>query len=111
MTDRGQPPRGLDQDEIEQFERACLEHVRLLLAPGAALRDEMEHTAHKRPLSIELDREHGPAAIVAEVQHADGQTWTERVLIWSPDPTPPNPRVPHEVREVALTIAVGIAEP
>jgi hypothetical protein len=107
----GLPPRGVSRQDARRFESECLEHVRTMLAPGAALRTTMERVAGKRLLSIEIDQERSPVDIVIAFEDRSGNRCARRYPVWGLDPVPPNPYAPHEAREVALVIAANAAEP
>jgi hypothetical protein len=106
----GRPPAGYTLDEIAAFEDCCLAHVKEALAPGAALRTEMERVSHKDLISIELERDDTPMIVTTFVM-PDGSTGVQKSAIWGLDPVPPDPRNLNEARQTALIIAVNAAEP
>jgi hypothetical protein len=110
MSHEGLPPAHVPPKDARRFELECLEYVRKLLAPGAALRTEMQRVAHKQLLSIEIDQDHTPVEIVVELV-AGGERSMERFSVWGLDAPPPNPYAPHEAQQVATIIAANVAEP
>jgi hypothetical protein len=90
------------------FEDECFAYVQRSMADGASMREDMElNGRHLR--SLTLERTSDDAEIVAEMTLDDGTPLTERYSIWTYD-TPPNPNDPHEARQAAFMIALGLTK-
>jgi hypothetical protein len=100
--------QGRSRSEIRALERACLDELESILAPGTHMAKTMGGHGHRELLSITLQGSFPDTEIHAVARERDGETRVFEFALWTGSEAL-HPDDPHAAGQAALMFAVAVA--